>query len=366
MSAAPASIGQSGPASGLPRTPAREGQTVPARWRIGQFIALALIALLAVYYNTKGHISPPNAQPIAPRSVTDQLAFVILGVLVWLTTPNAGTIAITTLQEAVRRRWLIVLLALGIVMLLASTSLVGLQPGEEERFLRDFGTGFIVTITLLMAIFLGAALVPPEIERRTIFTILSKPVTRLEFLIGKFLGLCLTLFVNLAILSAVYLSVYAFFKIRREGYAAAIVDVANTHTSVWFDVSNLANAMWLHFGQLVVMAALALCLSLIVSSITAIVFCFITYFGGQMSSYWETMGAHDHEGEGAPMPKPVQGMMRVIYYLLPRLDRFDVRTQLVTDSPVAFNYVWKAFSSGLIYVAVLLTVAYLVFSDREF
>ena len=48
--------------------------------------------------------------------------------------------------------------------------------------------GFIVIITMLMAIFLGVALVPPEIERRTIFTILSKPVDRLEFLIGKFLG----------------------------------------------------------------------------------------------------------------------------------------------------------------------------------
>jgi ABC-type transport system involved in multi-copper enzyme maturation permease subunit len=58
--------------------------------------------------------------------------------------------------------------------------------------------------------------------------------------------------------------------------------------------------------------------------------------------------------------------VQIVYYALPRLDRFDVRERLVNDMPVALNYSWKAFSSGLIYVAVLLIIAYLVFSDREF
>jgi hypothetical protein len=55
-----------------------------------------------------------------------------------------------------------------------------------------------------------------------------------------------------------------------------------------------------------------------------------------------------------------------MYFLLPRLDRFDVRTQLVTQTPVFFNYIWKSWSAGLVYVGALLLIGYLVFSDREF
>jgi hypothetical protein len=220
-----------------------------------------------------------------------------------------------------------------------------------------------------MAIFLGASLVPPEIERRTIFTILSKPVNRLEFLIGKFMGLCLTLFLNLLFMSAMFLLSYTIFKVRREGWGGAMsIDVNADHLGLAFDLANMGRALLLDYGQLTIMAALSLMLSLIVSHITAIVFCFIAYFGGQTSSYWEHLsGSGENEVHPAEhLRGPVQGIVKALYFMLPRLDRFDVRERLVTDLPIAFNYMWKAFGSGLIYVAVLLTIAYLIFSDREF
>ncbi|HVF10087.1 MAG TPA: ABC transporter permease, partial [Abditibacteriaceae bacterium] len=164
---------------------------VPTSWRVGQCVVTGLILLLAAYYNTQGWQNPvgesPRPLPSRGEWLSDQVGFLILIALVWLTTPTAGVIAMTTFHEAVRRRWMSALLAFALVMLALSTFFTWMQPGEEEKFLRDFGTGFIVIITLLMAIFLGASLVPPEIERRTIFTILSKPVNRLEFIIGKFL-----------------------------------------------------------------------------------------------------------------------------------------------------------------------------------
>jgi hypothetical protein len=61
-----------------------------------------------------------------------------------------------------------------------------------------------------------------------------------------------------------------------------------------------------------------------------------------------------------------QRVVKMLYFMLPRLDRFDVRERLVNDMPIGFNYIWKAMGAGTIYIAVLLTIAYLVFSDREF
>ena len=354
-----------------PRSPSGGAASVavPASWRVGQLAALAVIALMAAYFHFKGWRSPDGPRASDVRVPSDYVGFVLLGVMVWLTTPAAGVIASTTFHEALRRRWMLVLLAFSAVLLACAPAFTGLQPGEEERFLQDFGIGFIITMTLLMAIFLGVALVPPDIERRTIFTILSKPVNRTEFILDKFLGLAGTLLLALVVLGAVFLASYAFYVINREGSARAWqVDQATSHVGLGFSLSNLLNALVLHFGQLMVMSALALLLSLVVSNITAIVFCFLAYFGGQMSSYWQNLGSSTRTlNESAPaLSRGMQGMVNVVYYALPRLDRFDVREKLVQDTPIAFNTVWKAWDSGIIYAAILLVISSLIFSDREF
>ena len=349
--------------------PADERIEIPTSWRIGQAIISLLIVAMAVYYYTIGWQSPVTEQEANKRTLFDATGFLVLLGLTWLTTPTAGVIALTTFQEALRRRWMTALLAFGIVIMALSSFFTWMQPGEEQKFLRDFGLGFIIILTILMAIFLGVALVPPEIERRTIFTILSKPVTRQEFLIGKFLGLCWTLFVNLALMGLMFLISYAIFKIRIEKGFGPAMQSMDGHPGLIFDLSNITRALLLQMGQLAVLSALALMLSLIVSSITAIVFCFVIYFGGQASSYWEHLSGQEKDAHGADVEHvkgPIQGLVKAVYFVLPRLDRFDVRERLVNDMPVAFNYMWKAFGAGLTYVAVLLAVAYLIFSDREF
>lgn len=357
-----------GPRSGSPM----ETMPVPASWRAGQLVVLALIAALALIYNLMVVPWPQilKAGSFANWPIADNLGFVVLAAVTWLATPTAGTIAYSTLQEAIRRRWVIGFVLFSMLVIGFSSSLTFVQLGEEQRFLQDFGIGFIIAMTILIAIFLGVTLVPPEIERRTILTILSKPVNRVEFLLGKFLGLCLTLFLCTVLLGAFFLLIFVAFSLRQNPAAWTTGTVSNPDATLSFQTLNLAKALLLHFGQLIVLAALSMLLSLIVTPITAITFCFLAYFGGQMSSYWGHLGGdgHANEGEGAEkgLSGPMQNMVKMVYYVLPRMDRFDVRQQLVTDTNVALASVWQAWSSGLLYVAVLLTIAYLVFSDREF
>jgi len=347
---------------------ARQGVRVSARWRAAQVIVTLLILAVALYFNLKGWMSTAKPIPGDSRTLLDQLGFVVLLIITWITTPTAGVIAATTFQESVRKRWLLVLMGFSLILIAASVLFVGLQPGSETAFLRDYCTGFIITMTMLMAIFLGVSLVPPEIERRTIFTILAKPVNRMEFIMGKFLGLCLTLLVNLALMVLIFFVTYVIFEVRRQGYAGAMaIDLSANHPGLKFDLLNLLNAFILHYGQLAIMASLSLVLSLVVSHITALVGAFVIYFAGQMSSYWGVMGSgHGEDTVAQNMPKAAQGAMHIMYFILPRLDKFDVRTQLVTETPVLFNYVWKSWSAGLVYIGALLLIGYLVFSDREF
>jgi ABC-type transport system involved in multi-copper enzyme maturation permease subunit len=370
MSATPEAINRNPSLTPLatPPTARDESVHIPARWRMGQAIVIGLIALLALYYATVGYRSnqaaPGTRDVLSPF---DFVGFLVLGALVWMTTPTAGVIAMATFREALRRRWMTVLLVFGLVLIALSVFFTSLSPGTEGQFIRDFGTGFIIIMTTLMAIFLGVSLVPPEIERRTIFTILSKPVTRAEFLIGKYLGLCLTLLTNLFLLTAMFLLAYTIFIVRQKGMQGAMVSVPGGDQSLAFNLVNLSKAMMLQYGQLMILASLALLLSLLVSNMTAIVFCFVVYFGGQMSAYWEHLGQHaGRQAQSEQMPPAVQNFVKIVYFILPRLDRFDVRTRLVGQLPVEFNYMWKSFGSGIVYSAVLLIISYLVFSDREF
>lgn len=345
-----------------------EGVPISPRWRMGQFVLMGLIALAAIWFAVAGFRSPAgDSGKFDNFSPFDLVGFAVLAAGVWLTTPTTWTVASTTFHEAIRRRWMGALLGFAVVMLGVSTFFTWMQPGEEQKFLRDYGIGFTVIITLIAAIFLGVAMTVPDIERRTIFTILSKPINRREYLFGKYLGLMMTLAINLLIMSVIFLLAYSYFVISKEGFATAwkADGLGVSYNGLGFDLSNLAKALFLHFGVLAIMAAAAMALSQFLTGITAIIIAFVVYFLGQSASYWERLAGGS--GESGPALAPaVRVVVDSLYFFLPRLDRFDVRERLVNDVPVGINYMMKAGSMGLVYAAVLLIVAYFAFSDREF
>jgi ABC-type transport system involved in multi-copper enzyme maturation permease subunit len=343
--------------------------SVPASWRIRQAVLIGIVALIAAWYFMGGYKSQaPEVNSADSATVLDALGFAAIGLLIWLTTPTAWTVAVTTFHEAIRRKWMTALLGFALVMLACSTFFTWMQPGEEQKFLRDFGVGFTVIMTLIVAVFLGVALIPPEIERRTIFTILSKPVNRLEFLIGKYVGLLLVLAANLALMAGLFLICYARFVIDKEGdlsHAMAVDYSGVSKMGLVFDLTSLARAFVLHFGTLAIMAAITITLSQVLANMTAIIAAFVIYFGGQSASYWEHL-AKGTDTSSAALPPIVATLVNTIYVVLPRLDRFDARERLVNDLPVGLNYIVKAEVSGALYAAALLAVAYYLFSDREF
>jgi Cu-processing system permease protein len=114
-----------------------------------------------------------------------------------------AAIALNTFREAVRDRVLYGILFFGLAFLLFNLVLGELSLHHEERVLLDVGLAGISVFSVVIAVFLGVSLLFKEIEKKTLYTVLPKPVRRWEFMLGKFLGLAATLLVQVALMGAV-------------------------------------------------------------------------------------------------------------------------------------------------------------------
>src|ERR1700754_2335098 len=119
-------------------------------------------------------------------------------------------VAVNTFREAVRDRVLNGMLGVALAVLVFSLALSELALDQKQRIVLDIGLASISLFSVVMAIFLGSSLLYKEIERKTLYVILPKPIRRHEFLLGKYFGIALTVFVFVSIMGAVQLCVTTF------------------------------------------------------------------------------------------------------------------------------------------------------------
>jgi hypothetical protein len=177
--------------------------------------AVALLVLLAVVFllfrpvvwNDARQVFGPvqegvNRQEMLFNAGTDALCLLLfVGVATGLVFTRIGSIALNTFREAVRNRVLYFILFFAIILMGASIVVRQLVYQEEERFIVHLGLSCISFFGLMVSVFIGISLVYNEIERKTIYTIVSKPVHRYQFLLGKYFGLLLTVYVIVAVMT---------------------------------------------------------------------------------------------------------------------------------------------------------------------
>ncbi len=227
-------------------------------------------------------------------------------------------------------------------MIGAAILLGSISVGVEEIILINLGLGAISVFGLLIAIFIGIELVSKEIDRRTIYSILAKPVTRAEFILGKYAGLLLTLFVNTAIMTVGF---YVALAIQKRGLALQ-------------DFSLLI-AVYFILLQLAIVVAIAIFFSCISTSILSAVFTFCLFVIGNFSSDIRWFG---HES-GSPL---LEKMTAVLYYLLPNFGDFNVINQVAHGVRIPGLFITANTCYAPLYIAVLLSGAVLIFEEREF
>jgi len=258
-------------------------------------------------------------------------------------------IAKYTLHEAVRRRFMNVILLFGIVVIASSSMFAAWAPGAELKMIVDTGLGAIRIFGLLMAVFLGAILIPTEIEKKTIHVLLAKPVSRMQFLLGKFLGAYLTVLLNIVLMGLAFLAVM---YLKRSAFAG--------EKAMAFLYPNLAAALVLMMFELLVLTGIAITVSTIASWVFTAVFSFFVYFAAQLRT---TLG---HLAEPGHYDNPIsQGILSVLHVVLPHFEDFDVRQKIIGGEPVLANYVGMCILGALLYTGILLLLGYFVFHERE-
>lgn len=263
-------------------------------------------------------------------------------------------VARATFHEAWRRRFLNGILVFAILIIGSSWLFAYLQPGAELQMVIDIGLGSIRFFGMLIAVFLGTRLVPDEMERRTIHTILAKPVSRAQFLIGKFVGGALTIAANLALMG---LAFYAVFAIKAPAFVAEKPEDALIFQAMY---GNIAKAILLSFFEMFLVLGIAVVASVIFTWVLSVITTFVLYFVGQMADLFQQLS--DPERGAGMFARIVLG---AAYRLLPHFEIFDMREAILQGIYVPWTTMAKTAGQGAAYLIVVLLIGYLVFNERE-
>lgn len=248
-------------------------------------------------------------------------------------------IALNTYREAVRNRIFYLLVGFGFFFALSSRFISMVTVGDQARVLKDVGLGAIHFFSITLVIFTGINLIYQEIERRTLFNILSKPVSRSEFILGKFFGLALTAGLSLLAMAGVFVLFLAITTGRVE--------------------APLLLSFLLLYEELLIITALALLFSSFTTPILSFLFTVsLTLIGRVLWTY----------NEFRPLLRTplVRGLCRAIYLLLPNLDKFNIQDAVVVGRPLSTPTVLLAMGYGAVYIIALLALTLYLFRRRQF
>lgn len=248
-------------------------------------------------------------------------------------------IATNTFREAIRDRIFHSLVVFAVLVILSSLILGYVTVGEQARIVMNVGLASIHVFGVLIAISVGTGLVYKEMAKRTIITLLSKPISRHQFLLGKYLGLGMVLAVQLVLMTAVFQGLFS----ARGGWVSAL-----TYQTVW-----------LIYVELMVITGVVLLFSTITSPFTggilSLLFFLIGHSIGELQKYSSTYG------------KLTDNVLwKVAFSVFPDLERFNLKENALYLKQVTWGFVAETTAYGMLLSAAFVVAAVIVFRQRDF
>ena len=254
---------------------------------------------------------------------------------------RAGIVALNTFREAVRDRVLYNLVFFALAMIAASILVGQVSIGIEEMVIVTLGLSAISVIGLLISVFIGVGLMSKEMDKRTLYALLAKPVRRWEFLLGKFGGLVLTLTVNTSAMAVGLFLALRLVKQSGEHLEGPVL------VAVYFILLKLA-----------LVVALALLFSCFTTPLLSILYTAGLYIAGLFVTEMRNF-------QSETMSQALQTLLRWLSYLLPNFENFDVMAAAAHGRAIPGLLIAQNTAYAALYCAVVLTAAAVIFTRRN-
>ena len=255
-------------------------------------------------------------------------------------------ISVNTLRETNRNRVMYVLLLFAVLMILGSVTMGKLALHQPQQLIKDLGLAAISLFGVIIAIYLGVTVVHREIEQKTVYFVIPKPIHRTEFLLGKFAGMVITLALQVALMSVVFLLV-----LRSYGGGLSIV---------------LIKALLLSLMEVIIVLSVALCLSSLTGPILAGFLTMSLFVLGRSSDFIKQIANSGDSGWSV-----MDTLLGAAYYAIPDFhlyavsgavnDRITVHGEFFT-----WVYVGYAVGYGVLYVTIMLLLTILRYRRKDF
>jgi Cu-processing system permease protein len=261
-------------------------------------------------------------------------------------------VAMAVFRESVRDRVFYNLVLFSVLLVGASILIGQLTAGQDVKIIKDLGLAATSLFGLFIAVFVGINLVSKEVDRRSVYPLFAKPIRRSEFIVGKYAGLLLTLFVNVATMT---IAIYTVLFFLARGVPAPVQAAWDAPA---LDPA-LLEAIALIYLNLAVVTAVALFFSTYSSPMLSAVFTLGVYVAGQFNA--------DLKHFDLIVNSPVAiAVAKTLYYVLPDFATFDIKLAVVHGVPVRGAYLASTAAYAAMYIAALLFGAVMIFSRRDF
>ena len=274
--------------------------------------------------------------------------------LINLLAPKASIIAAATSKEAVSQPLFLLLTGIGIAALVLYVFVPYNTFGEDVKMLKTSGMTTIKVLAIIMALWTASVSVADEIEGRTALTVLSKPVGRRSFILGKFLGIVWPILLMFLILGAVFLLTVSF-KVVYDARESA--KEAPLWQECFAEVVRIVPGLILAFFEAVVMAAISVAISTRLPMLPNLTICGSIYVLGHLAP----LIVKSSVGELVY----VKFIGRLISVLLPVLDHYEIEGAIAGSSSVPTEYLLMAGLYSLLYCVAAMLLALIFFEDRD-
>ncbi|NUN93142.1 MAG: ABC transporter permease subunit [Verrucomicrobiae bacterium] len=278
------------------------------------------------------------------------------------------TIGRNTMTEVIRQKFFYILLVFGLVVIASSRFFAQFSSVEQIKFIKDFSLAAMTVFGALIAMVGTAELLPLELENRTIYPILAKPVHRTEFLLGKFAGMAMLLLLTILLMSLIFEGLLLSTEHQLLASAAASASAPGAEVSAQEIADQILHQTrdpaLLKAIFLIGIKALIVCaISLLISTFaTSVIFNVISSVIIYICGHLEAGARQASLGDQSPI---VRGLMLVVAFFVPDLSAFNLADAVVLGQHIPLRLVANTAAYGIFYAAIALALAILIFQEKE-